>query len=268
MHKRARELLLEIPGIGPETVSRYISLLREHGADVSSDSTTIKQLRGALVRLPDEVFKSKLPVLTQADLLFQPLRRIPRSLIDFVDCEFKRCNKGIRFDIAGSYRRGKPVSGDLDIVVSARGKNKRTTWESFTKNINTCSRKVRIMPAIAGHEDKITVLFRVCLNATTRREVLNCLEPYHIRSKIEREGSVFIKADVFLTRPREYVFALLFVTGSGKFNVRMRRQAKLRGYKLNQYGLFRNGKQVDIKNERELFALLGMRYRKPVERRA
>lgn len=254
-----RELLQEIPGIGPETADRYIDL-------VPHRTKTIKQLRYALIRLPNDVFTKRLPVLAQADILFQPLRRISRDLIKIVEEEFKRTNKGIRFDIAGSYRRGKPTSGDLDIVVSARSTDKRDTWERFTKNNNKKSRRVRIMNPIAGHDDKITVLFRICIPA--RIDITNFLEPYHNKSKIQKNRYAYIKADVFLTRPEEYVFALLFVTGSGRFNVLMRRQAKLRGYKLNQYGLFQisNGKSVHVKNEKDLFKLLGMRYRQPHER--
>jgi len=254
------ELFIQIPGIGVKTVHKYKKL-------VSSDIKTIRQLRSTLIKLPQDKFE-ELPVAAQADLLFQPVHRISRDIIKVVDNEFQKHTNGIRFDIAGSYRREKPQSGDLDIVISTRGADKLKTWENFRKSINSKSRRVRIMEPFAGHEDKITVLFRVCLNKSLREKLI--LESYHNKARIRKENAIYIKADIFLTNPSEYIFALLFATGSGRFNVRMRRLAKLKGYLLNQRGLYKKSnselKLVPIKNEREIFDILGMRYREPKDR--
>lgn len=262
-------LLVQIPGIGDKTAHKYKKLIPQ---SQWSDITTMKQLRSTLIKLPQSEF-AKLPIAAQADLLFQPTHRIPRSVITVVDNEFKKHANGIRFDIAGSYRREKPQSGDLDIVISARGAEKRKTWDIFMHRINSRSHNVHIMQPFAGNEDKITVLFRVQLTNELKSDVYDLLEQHHNRSRITKENAVYIKADIFLTRPDEYVFALLFATGSGKFNVRMRRLAKIRGYLLNQRGLYRRTADksgilqlVPIKNEHEVFDLLNMRYLLPKDR--
>jgi DNA polymerase/3'-5' exonuclease PolX len=46
----------------------------------------------------------------------------------------------------------------------------------------------------------------------------------------------------------------------------MRRKAQKMGFLLNQKGLFKDGKEVLVKNERELFAILEMDYLTPQER--
>lgn len=63
-------------------------------------------------------------------------------------------------------------------------------------------------------------------------------------------------------------FMSLYFTGSFQFNIYMRGIAKRNGYKLNQYGLFKNDKKVKyyFKTERDIFKFLGMQYLKPNER--
>ena len=43
--------------------------------------------------------------------------------------------------------------------------------------------------------------------------------------------------DIIETTKEDYPFALLYFTGSGPFNVKMRKQALSLGYSLNEYGL-------------------------------
>jgi DNA polymerase/3'-5' exonuclease PolX len=260
------DMLIQIPGIGVKTAWRYKQLIPSSRWNAIK---TPRQLRSALIRLPQSKFE-QLPIAAQTDLLFQPIHRIPRVLIDVVNKEFGiHREHSIHFDIAGSYRRGKSQSGDLDIVISSDG------WKPFMSSINSGSRKIKIMQPFAGLEDKITVLIRICINKSLRDAVFDLLEPYHNKARIIREGSVYIKADIFLTHPDEYIFALLFATGSGKFNIRMRRLAKLRGYLLNQRGLYKKShsstgkeilKRVPITNEREVFDILGMRWLEPKDR--
>lgn len=263
------ELLIQIPGIGDKTVHKYKKLIPQ---SQWNDISSMKRLRSILIKLSPDKF-SKLPIAAQADLLFQPTHNIPRSITTVVDNEFKKYVNSIRFDIAGSYRREKPQSSDLDIVISARGAEKRKTLQAFICKVNSRSNIVHIMEPHAGNDDKITVLFRIQLTNELKSDVYKLLEPYHNKARITKENAIYIKADIFLTRPDEYIFALLFATGSGKFNVRMRKLAKIRGYLLNQRGLYKKTTDksgilqlVPIKNEREVFQLLNMRYLVPKDR--
>jgi DNA polymerase/3'-5' exonuclease PolX len=74
----------------------------------------------------------------------------------------------------------------------------------------------------------------------------------------------------FVTYP-SYGAAMLYFTGSGKFNKIMRYHANQRGYTLNEYGLFHyvndiKGAQVHTYTEQDIFRILNFVYLKPEER--
>lgn len=204
-----------------------------------------------------------LPVSLQADLNYHPLRIIPRPIIELLDTEFKKYGKGIKFDIAGSYIRGRPTSSDIDFVIS-KGNHGSDIWDQFTALVNQ-SKKVKILPPFARGEDKVSALVKVDISKLFPQypELKNILKP-------GQGNNVYIKIDAFLTEPDEYVFALLYAIGSGKFNLRMRAVAKHKGYLLNQRGLYkRNGdllESVPVTNEKQIFEILGIRYRAPNKR--
>jgi DNA polymerase/3'-5' exonuclease PolX len=67
------------------------------------------------------------------------------------------------------------------------------------------------------------------------------------------------------------MFMLLYATGSGRFNIRMRATAKRLGYLLNQRGLYKKVsstvlRRIPVVSERALFKKLGMKYLAPNER--
>ncbi len=142
---------------------------------------------------------------------------------------------------AGSYRRGKKIIGDLDIV-------------SF-RPISSLTAKIE------KFKDKLTsknILF-------VKTRVAGDL---HI-SYIVKFNNIKFQLDIFYAPPAECITSILHWTGSKDFNIRMRAQAKRLGYKLSQHGLFdmKTGKKINgIRAERDIFNLLGMTYRTPAER--
>lgn len=76
------------------------------------------------------------------------------------------------------------------------------------------------------------------------------------------------QVDIFLSFKSEHPFALLHYTGSKEFNIRVRAHANKLGFKLNQYGLYKNDIKINktFKNERELLSFLGITYKAPSER--
>jgi DNA polymerase (family 10) len=59
-------------------------------------------------------------------------------------------------------------------------------------------------------------------------------------------------------RPRSLGAALQYFTGSRDHNIHVRRRAQERGFKLNEYGLFRGAKRVAGGTEEEVFAALDL----------
>ncbi|HVZ32699.1 MAG TPA: hypothetical protein VG963_09755 [Polyangiaceae bacterium] len=67
-----------------------------------------------------------------------------------------------------------------------------------------------------------------------------------------------MQADLRLVPEESFGSALLYFTGSRDHNLRMRRRAQERGFKLNEYGLFRGRKRVAGTSEEQVLAKLGL----------
>ena len=79
------------------------------------------------------------------------------------------------------------------------------------------------------------------------------------------------RLDLLLTMPSEYAYALLYFTGSDKFNVAFRKYAGDKGYTLNEHTMVPlKGSSAPMppgmKGEKDIFAFLGLRYVPPEER--
>lgn len=79
-----------------------------------------------------------------------------------------------------------------------------------------------------------------------------------------------LNVDIFICDDDNYFFAKFMYESPKKYNIRIRRLAKLKGYKLTQYGLFKliNGVYISIpiKNRKELTTILGITNRNIYER--
>lgn len=265
------ESLQEFYGIGPVLAKSLISLFvtnRVITAEQSKALYSYTQTRQLL--LHPQVFPT-LPDGTQVELNMEPIPRSPRELIEVIDKELQRIwqnqKPSLRFEIAGSYIRKKPTSGDIDFILQILKENPQETWEYFSDTVNKNSTILKIEQPFAQGPGKVVTMFSLIVPMELRNNIL-------IKGHLHKDQVVRIKVDTFLTLPEEYIFARLYAIGSGNFNLRMRALAKRKGYLLNQKGLYRrstvNGKvtltKVPIKNEKEIFEKLGMRYRPPEER--
>ena len=138
----------------------------------------------------------------------------------------------IRCDIAGSLRRGKEVSGDIDFLVSA--KDSTDIMEAFT----------------------------------TRDGILRVLAAGDTKASVLLEGG--IQADLRVVDDSEYASALAYFAGSKEHNIVMRSRAIERGLRLNEYGLFKSKKEtrdpklrLDCNPEEDKFAALALTYEPP-----
>jgi len=135
----------------------------------------------------------------------------------------------VRAELAGSLRRRRETVKDIDIVVSSR--QPAAAMERF------------VAAAGAGAE--------VLARGETKTSV-----------RLPRG----IQADLRVVADAEYPFALLYFTGSMEHNTAMRGRAKARGFKLNEYGLFRvdaarpseEGEPIPGLSEEEIFRALGL----------
>ncbi len=248
-------LMQSINGIGPiqaPILAREILQVMGHKAAIHLTETTLRD------KLQEPRFFDLLSISAQIDVMYNPLREIPRRLLDLVQADLTKYVQpvGLVMDIGGGYRRGKAISHDVDLLLQvARGAGP-TTLEKVRHLVNTeKNAHIFIQPPFELGGDKASLLIEF---RPTKKQA----------NEANKKYACIIKADVYFAPADEYLYALLFLTGSGPFNIHMRAVAKHRGYLLNQRGLFHreSGDRIYVANERELFDLLHMTWREPAER--
>lgn len=142
-----------------------------------------------------------------------------------------------KLKIAGSYRRGKLTSGDIDCLITS-------------KNFD--------LPSLIDTLKKWNIVTDVL---SMRGEKFMGIS--HCPSG---KGPHF-RFDIEFVPKEEWWTALVYFTGSKSFNIIMRTNAKKMGFKLDQHGLYKlSGKKIPIKSEEELFKILDMDYLRPLQR--
>jgi DNA polymerase (family 10) len=137
----------------------------------------------------------------------------------------KKSNGIKKITIAGSYRRCKETVGDLDILVTAK------------KNSNVIDRFVKY------------------------DEVDNVISKGTTRSTVElRTG---LSVDLRVVPEVSYGAALHYFTGSKAHNIAIRRIGVKKGYKVNEYGIFKGDKRIAGKTEEEVYKKVGLPYISP-----
>jgi len=169
-------------------------------------------------------------------------KRIPRKEMDRHKDVLATALVGFKYEIAGSYRRGQQDSGDIDLIIS---------WDdtkSLTDIVTALKKQGYIKDDFAIGDKKYMGMARLPRFKTSRR------------------------LDILYTEPERYPFAILYFTGSQKFNIKMRNVALSKGYSLNEYGLKPIGGKKDdqishtFNSEKDIFDFLGMAYVIPTER--
>lgn len=150
---------------------------------------------------------------------------IPRGTMDKINNYLKK------YDVilAGSYRRGQPTSGDIDVLI-------------FNNNHDILNDKFLI-----DHLTKI--------GETVSKYMGYC----------KFEGEIY-RIDIRFFDKSSYASALLYFTGPKELNTFMRRKAKSMNLLLNEYGLYKNKKKIKLNTEEDIFNELGIKYLKPNER--
>ena len=170
-------------------------------------------------------------------------RRIPREFIKTFQFSIAHClhqsfGQTFRLQTAGSYRRGKPDSGDMDVMLCSDG--------TFTlpEAIETLIAAGLVIDILALDKKKF-------MGVATCPGV---------------ENSVPFRLDVFMIDKDNWWTALVTHTGPKDLNTAMRASAAAMGMKLSDQGLFRGVKKIPIKSEAELFKKLAMKPIKPKNR--
>jgi DNA polymerase/3'-5' exonuclease PolX len=155
--------------------------------------------------------------------------------------------KGLDGEIVGSYRRGAADSGDVDMLVTPTGSGEGQGHKLFVAFVKALKESDYILDELVSGNKKWMGYVRVGPRGKARR------------------------LDLLLTAPSEYAYAILYFTGSDKFNVAFRKYAGDKGYTLNEHTMVPlKGSSAPMppgmKSEKDIFAFLGLRYVPPEER--
>lgn len=142
---------------------------------------------------------------------------------------------GIDWGFAGSMRRKSKTVRDVDVIVCLRKKAERKIVESALER------------------------------AGLKADVRNGDEKIGVSVPIKKQGRAFT-LDLVFTKPATRGSMYLYFTGPKANAIALRRLAKEMGMRLNQNGLFKNGKCIASRTEEEILAKLGVEYVAPEER--
>lgn len=144
---------------------------------------------------------------------------------------------GIDWGYAGSMRRGQPTVRDVDVIVCL--KNEATERELVMRTL----KRAGLSADVREGEQKVGVTIPIASQGRSFTLDLNFCYP-------ENRGAYY-----------------LYYTGPKEMNVRMRAEAKAKGWLLNQYGLFdKNKKCLASKTELDMFVAMGWNFTSPEKR--
>lgn len=180
---------------------------------------------------------------------------IPRSEVLEIDNYIHKICETIDINlfsiICGSYRRGKISSNDVDVLITHPSVKTKKQLISMNNYLYDLIKKLKQNDFLLddltdkNYENKYMGFCRY--------------KDHQIR-----------RIDIRYVPYKSYYTALLYFTGSGDFNKKMREHAITLGYKLSEYGLFKkNGDKfvrLKIQSEKDIFKKLGLEYVTPEER--
>ena len=176
--------------------------------------------------------------------------RIPRAEIEKIEKKIKKVLKSIDrelvYEICGSYRRGQPSSGDIDLLVS---------HPKYMEDIRT----MKYLPQIVAQMSSSGLLVDHLTEDGDTKYMGFC--KYNEKSKARR-------IDIRVVDYHSYYAAILYFTGSQQLNIQMRNRAIELKMSLNEYGLtsLETKTKIFVKSEEEIFQLLDIPYKTPIER--
>jgi DNA polymerase/3'-5' exonuclease PolX len=252
----ALDALQKIYGVGPTKATDL----------VKSGITSIAGLREAVKKNPKLLNdKQKIGLKYYEDLL----ERIPRPEMeehrDILDALKPVEMEDYETEIVGSFRREAQNSGDIDVLIRVPdGTDSKTAKENLALYVKMLQGFGYIEEVLALGEHKCMAVSRI------DEELLTELDERRYMAIGRMYNGKARRLDLLMTPDEEYAYAILYFTGSDRFNVAFRQYALDKGYTLNEHALtpIREGvKEVPyMSSEKDIFKFLGLRYIDPSKR--
>lgn len=127
--------------------------------------------------------------------------------------------------VAGSFRRQKETVGDIDVLA-------------------TSDEPGKAMEYFINHED----VSRILSEGETKSSV---------------KLNTGLQVDFRVVEKKSLGAAMLYFTGSKSHTIALRKLGQDKGYKINEYGIFKGKKRLALRTEKEMYKQLGLDYIEP-----
>lgn len=220
--------LLDIPGVGPKTVKtlyQQLGVTSIEELEQAARKGRIRKLRGFSEKSEENILNS---LRTFSGAGKRALLGLGLPLAEeLIEVLKTKCHIG-RISVAGSARRMRETVGDLDILVASD--EPEEVMKAFT--------------ALPGVEE-------VIVSGPTKTSVI-------VKTRLVR-----LQTDLRVVDTQGFGSALQYFTGSKDHNIRLRRIAQTKDWKLNEYGLFEGEKRIAGETEEGVYEALGMDFIAP-----
>ena len=213
--------MTEIPGLGPKKVMAIFKTLEISTVDALKDACENGELAG---KVPGMGAKSEAAILAAIETLpedtgRQPLRSVMPHILAIGDY-LEACDAVVRFEVAGSFRRGRETVHDVDFLLEVS--DRQAAREAVLAYDD-------IRQEIAAGQEKVSFRLTDGLQVDFR----------------------FVEGEVFGS-------ALMYFTGSKAHNIELRKRAIERGWKLSEYGVFEGEEVLASATEEQVYAQLDL----------
>lgn len=217
--------LTSIQGVGPQTVKTLWKRLKIKDIDDLERAARA----GEISTIPHFGKRTEEKILKSIEFTRKGAQRF---ILGFVAADIERLRRLIarmpeaaKIEIAGSFRRQKETIGDIDILISS-------------------AKPERVMSKILA----LPLVAHVYGTGATKTSM-------RLKSGIN--------VDVRIVPARSWGAALAYFTGSEPHNIALRKIAQKHGWKLSEYGLFKDGKMLAGATEQEVYDRLKVPFIEP-----
>lgn len=222
------EELLNIPGLGPKTAGKFLEELKISNIEDLKQALKDQKIRD-LKGMGAKTEENLLEALKEYEeyTSFINLNQALESSAKLIKELKEKSDQIIDIETAGSTRRKKIKIGDIDILIAVKDKKDH--------NLLAVIKELEPIKDILLEGD----------------------------TKISGRTTEGLQVDFRIVNEDEYPAALLYFTGSKYHNVKLRQIAKDKGYKLNEYGVFKGDKRIEASSEADIYKLLDLKYMEP-----
>ncbi len=212
--------LSAIEGIGPKLIKLFYQKLKIKNINDLEKAAKA----GKLAQLPRSGEKLQKKILKGIEFYKHSSSRFllgaALPLAQEIELRLNKAEGAEKAAAAGSLRRRQETIGDLDFLV------------------------------ISDKPDKVMKFF------VSMPEVIHVFAKGSTKTMVQFKNG--IAADLRVVEKKSFGSALQYFTGNKDHNIKLRKIAMKRGWKLNEYGLFKGKKQMAGEDEKEIYTKLGL----------